>query len=202
VDEKVLIPRSETEILVEDSVKFINKNYDESFKIAEIGVGSLCIGLSILGEVNKKLSFWGGDISEEALEVAHINLFRSSSRIHNDTSIDLELKDRLKGIDTKFNLIVSNPPYIKEIADFKNVHSQANEFEPHLALYLKDKDYDEWFEDFFKQCNFCLADNGAFYMEGHEDSLNDLKTMANKYFNKVEIKKDYTGRDRFLHAYK
>jgi release factor glutamine methyltransferase len=202
VDENVLIPRSETEILVEDSVNFINQNHHDLFQVAEVGVGSFCIGLSVLAEANNKIHFWGGDISKEALETAKLNLFRLNSKICKDTIIDLELRDRLSGMSRKFDLIISNPPYIKEKEDFAGVHTQANKFEPHLALYLKDDEFDEWFNDFFCQSLYCLKDNGAFYMEGHEDSLAHLELIAKKYFTKTEIKKDYTGRDRFLHAYK
>lgn len=202
VDERVLIPRSETEILVEDSVEFITKNYSKDFSIAEIGVGSFCLGLSILCELRTPVSFWGGDICDQALTVAKLNAFRLSSKIHKETNIELELRDRLSDIKQNFDLIVSNPPYIKENKDFKLVHKQANEFEPHLALYLKDDEYEQWFIELFSQASSHLKRGGAFFMEGHENSLEELKAIASRYFSKVIIKNDYTGRMRFLYAYK
>ena len=76
VDERVLIPRNETEILVEEASKFIDKVEADEVKVSEVGVGSFALGLSLLMECKKQIEFTGGDISREALEVAKINLFR------------------------------------------------------------------------------------------------------------------------------
>ena len=202
INENVLIPRSETEILVEDSLSYTKSNYHENFSIAEIGVGSFNIGLSLLCDFNKKLHFIGGDISCEALEVAKINSFQKKYKIHPDSVIDLVLSDRLERIHGEFDLIISNPPYIKENADLSGVHEQTLEHEPHQALFLKDQEYDLWFNQLFTQVHKALKLGGAFFMEGHEDHLEMLKIMALQYFNRAEVKKDYTKRDRFLYCYK
>lgn len=202
VNKHVLIPRKETEILVEDSIQFIQEHYTPQMKIAEIGVGSFCIGLSILIDFQKPLTYWGGDISEEALDVAYINQFRLNSKLLPTHTINLIKNDRLNDVTAKFDLIVSNPPYIKREHDAKNVHLQTHNFEPHVALYLKDELYNEWFEALFKQCTERLNENGAFFMEGHEDNLNELSKLAEKYFSKVELKNDYTKRLRFLYCYR
>jgi release factor glutamine methyltransferase len=202
VDKRVLIPRSETEILVENSIEYIKKNHHDNFKVAEIGVGSFALGLSILCDISKRVYFWGGDIDPCALEVAHINLFKLRSKINPKTKVKLALSDRLGAVDEKFDFIVSNPPYIKEKQDKAGVHPQTDKFEPHIALYLPDESYDHWFADFFSQVSEKLCAKGAFFMEGHEDSLSHLQKIGLKYFSKVLVKKDYTGRDRFLQAYK
>jgi release factor glutamine methyltransferase len=202
VDERVLIPRSETEILVEDSISYIGKNYKPGFRIAEVGTGSFAIGLTILIEVEKPLILIGGDLSSDALEVSSLNCFKLKSRINPESHIELVRSDRLDEFSGSFDFIVSNPPYIKSKEDISGVHFQADKYEPHMALYLEDEIFENWFEDFFKSASEKLSTSGAFFMEGHEDSLLHLKKIALKYFSKVEVKKDYTQRDRFLYGFK
>lgn len=201
VNPDVLIPRNETEILVENAITFIEKKYHPNLKVAEVGVGSFALGLSILIDLKHPISFWGGDISSEALEVARTNLFRLQSKIHTQSKIKLALSDRLKETNEKFDLIVSNPPYIRE-TDKKTVHESVDSAEPHLALYLADDIYIEWFEEFFKEAATHLIEKGAFFMEGHEDTLIELSELAKQIFKTVEVLNDYTGRIRFLHCYK
>ncbi|MFT6630874.1 MAG: release factor glutamine methyltransferase [Bacteriovoracaceae bacterium] len=202
VDDRVLIPRSETEILVEDSISYIEKHYKNKYRVAEIGTGSFIIGLTILMEVNKPLFFIGGDLSSEALEVSRLNLFKLKSKIHPESYIELIKSDKLLSIEGEYDFIVSNPPYIKSQKDLSGVHFQTDKYEPHMALYLEDEIFDSWFEDLFQSASEKLTESGAFFMEGHEDSLLHLKEIALKYFNNVEIKKDYTQRDRFLYGFK
>ena len=102
-----------------------------------------------------------------------------------------------------FDLIVSNPPYIKAKADRLKVHSQVEKFEPHLALFLKDEEYDSWFKEFFNEVFDKLKPGGIFWMEGHEDHLQELAKMAQDTgFVDVKIDQDLTNRDRFLRATK
>ena len=89
-------------------------------------------------------------------------------------------------------------PIVKEVSDKGGVHHQADSYEPHMALYLKDAEYDEWFDTLFKQVNTSLKEKGLFIMEGHEDHLGNQKELAQKYFNTITVLKDYTQRDRFL----
>ncbi len=202
VDPNVLIPRSETEILVEDSIQFLDKHSEHSLKMCEIGVGSFIIGLTIAMESQKRLDITGGDICPNALEVARINLFRHANLVKKGNDITLKESDRFENIKGDFDFIVTNPPYIKMKSDREGVHLQAHQFEPHIALYLEDDAYDMWFDDLFKTSSKRLRDNGAFFMEGHEDNLERLKIIAEKYFSRVELKNDYTHRLRFLYAYK
>lgn len=198
VNQDVLIPRSETEILVEKAIKYINNNDKKNFSIIDIGTGSGCIPLTIASEVKKPLNIMATDLSDKALEVAKINYDYLFSKITIGTKVDFQLTDRLKGIDQKFDLILSNPPYIKSVADQDGVHQNVDSYEPHIALYLKDEEYDQWFETFFSQVSNCMNPNGLFIMEGHEDNLDELCKKGQKYFQQVEILKDYTQRNRFL----
>lgn len=191
VDEGVLIPRSETEIIVEEAIKYIQKNKVKS--VYEIGVGSGCISISIALDC-PEVKIIGSDISDDALKVANKNLEG------RDLDIQFKKQDLISG--NEYDFIISNPPYIKEVKDRDGVHDQTNKFEPHVALYLKDEEYDRWFYRLFEKTSHALVSNGAFFMEGHEDSLKDLKELALKFYDKVNILKDYTQRDRFLLCYK
>lgn len=191
VDNRVLIPRGETEILVEESINFIRENNVKS--VYEIGVGSGCISISIALEC-PFITICGSDISLDALEVANRNA--------NLNSVDIMFEHQDLISDNKYNFIVSNPPYIKSRKDRESVHFQTEKFEPHLALFIEDEQYDNWFERLFELSSASLLQGGAFFMEGHEDSLEDLRKMALNYFNKVDIVKDYSQRQRFIFCYK
>lgn len=199
VDSNTLIPRSETELLVELALKEINKE----MRIAEIGTGSGCIPLSIAMETKFPLEIVATDLSVEALETAKKNSFRLEYTRNKKTKLEWVCTDRLKDVKGKFSLIVSNPPYIKEQADRKLVHDQVHKYEPHMALYLKDDDYDQWFSDLFKTVFDSLEPNGVFIMEGHEEHLNNLAPLAEQFGLKdVKILPDLSGSHRFLRGIK
>jgi release factor glutamine methyltransferase len=198
VSKAVLIPRSETEILVERAVAFLKKNPMKNF-IADIGTGSGTILLSILMEIDRPLKSIGSDISISALQVARKNYDRHRYQMNPKTQFDFYYADRLTGFCEKFDLIVSNPPYIKRQADFNKVHHQAHAYEPHLALYLEDGRYYSWFKKLFEQIQQSLKPGGLALVEGHEDHLVSLQILAKEIgFAKVEIIKDYNQQDRFL----
>ncbi|MBD65061.1 MAG: hypothetical protein CME62_07630 [Halobacteriovoraceae bacterium] len=198
----VLIPRSETEILVEDAVEFIRKNYHDNYSVAEVGVGSFCMGLSMAIALGRPVHIWGGDVSESALKIAEINTFRLKHKFSPQTKIELVKSDRLEKAHRKFSFIFSNPPYIKFSEDRGHVHSQTDHYEPHRALYLNDQEYDGWFVEFFNSAFDHLEEGGAFFMEGHEDHLEGLLDMAKKVFPEVTLKKDYNSNNRFLYCYR
>jgi release factor glutamine methyltransferase len=202
VNKDVLIPRNETEILVEDAINYINQNYHDDFSIYDIGTGCGIIPLTIATEVKKSLNIFACDISKEALAVAKINVDHLMDQFAKGTTVEFEIRDRLFELNKQFDLITSNPPYIKEVEDKSQVHHATDIHEPHMALYLKDDEYDHWFATLFTQVRDCLKPNGFFLMEGHEDHLENQALMAKPFFSCVEIKKDYTQRNRFLHCQK
>lgn len=200
VDERVLIPRSETEILVEKAVEEIKKSKKDELTIYEVGVGPGPIGLSLLQEItDKKINFIGTDISEEALDVFRINQFKLSYKIPSQHTITTKKADRLSGLIEKADMILSNPPYIKRIADKSLVHQQVLQYEPEVALFLDDEPYMDWFKLFFSQVESLINKNGYFIMEGHENHLADLASLGQQIFSGPPmIQKDYTNRNRFL----
>lgn len=196
VDERVLIPRDETEILVEKAVEILKSNKVHS--LCEVGAGSGALLLSILMDAPRKLEVIATDIDKKALSIARYNHNIKSFKMPFRHSVNFEITDRLSGIDQKFDLIVSNPPYIKRQADYPGVHCQVKNYEPEVALFLPDEHYYQWFAEFFKQVNLCLNSGGYFLMEGHEDHLGSQLVQAAEHGLSGDILKDYTHRDRFL----
>ncbi len=200
VDERVLIPRSETELLVERALKEISAIDKEEVSILEVGVGPGTIGLSLLQEIkNKKIDYTATDISRDALDVFLMNQFKLSFKIDRNHKVQTLQTDRLIGINDTYDVILSNPPYIKAQEDRSLVHHQVILHEPHVALFLKDDIYEAWFDEFFDQVHNQLNPNGFFLMEGHESHLASLMKKCEKIFNKKgQLIQDLTGRDRFL----
>lgn len=186
VDKRVLIPRFETEGLVEKVLKLIDK---DNIKILDIGTGSGCIAITLKHELNKAIVD-ACDISDDALEVA-----KSNAKLNN-TNINFIESDLFSNIHDKYDLIISNPPYI---AYDEEIDEIVKNNEPHLALYADDKGM-ILYKEIFKQALNYLNDKYilAFeigYMQGEE-----LKKEASKYFKDANIytEKDLAGKDRYL----
>ncbi len=127
VSPDVLIPRPETEILVEEAIRFLSTLSDPAF--CEIGVGSGCISISILHS-NLRATAVAGDISDPALSLAARN-----ARVHHVSNrLSLRRSDIFEGIGGEFDLIVSNPPYIPD-DDCHSLQPEVGLFEPHSALF-------------------------------------------------------------------
>lgn len=204
VTKDVLIPRSETEILVELAGQEINKNFKRKpCRIADIGTGSGVIALSVMMESQAILDVVATDISSKALKLAKENFFNQQFAISDVHKITFKEADRLQGVEGTFDVILSNPPYIKRDEDFGSVHFQVKNFEPHLALFLDDAEYELWFREFFKDILMKLNPSGVSIIEGHENHLEALAELARSLgFSKALVIKDYTNRNRFLKLYK
>ncbi len=200
VNRDVLIPRSETEILVELATTEIKKNFkNKTCRIADVGTGTGAIALSLMYEEAASLEIVATDISDKALRIAKENFFNLRFSIPNKHKITFIETDRLENIKGSFDLILSNPPYIKKESDALGVHQQVMSFEPHLALFLEDIHYETWFRDFFKSIFNKLSPHGVSLVEGHENHLETLAILARGLgFSEVLVIKDYTQRDRFL----
>lgn len=192
INPDVLIPRPETELLVE---LIVNQYKGKINKVLDVGTGSGVILLSLLAHDVGETGI-GVDISSEALRVAKIN----ANRLRLKEKVDFKISDRLDKVEGTFDLIVSNPPYIKRSTQIKLVHKSVDQFEPHSALYLEDEIYEEWFHAFFESIKAHL--NGAFFMEGHEMEVSaQAKILVTMGFQKVSVLSDLTGRQRFIEAY-
>ncbi|MDO9596021.1 MAG: peptide chain release factor N(5)-glutamine methyltransferase [Lutibacter sp.] len=191
VDKNVLIPRPETEELVEWIVQ--NHKKSESLKILDIGTGSGCIAVSLAKNLpNAKVSAL--DISEEALNVAKNNAE------FNQVTIDFILADILtiEKLPDTFDVIVSNPPYVRESEkDLMQQNVLSNE--PHIALFVENENPLLFYDKIAELAKNHLTENGVLYFEINqylgEETVDLLKT---KGFKNIELKKDIYGVDRML----
>ena len=197
VNENVLIPRPETEELVEWVLKDVkNSRSTEKFEIIDIGTGSGCIPVSL----KKELPFCeitAADISEDALKVA-----KKNADIHN-SEIQLVKIDFLDGSNwnamPSYDIIVSNPPYIpfseKEILD-KNV----TRFEPLIALFVEDNDPFIFYKKIASFALNHLKNNGSIYVEVHEQYAREVTSIFENSGLNAVIKKDIYDKERIIKA--
>lgn len=203
VNPDVLIPRFETEILVEKAIEYIKKNHTTPFLIADVGCGSGNIGLSIVANTDLALNLYMIDISEKALCVAKENHQKLKDQYIKKSSVNFFQSDLFDQFPVQdLNLIVANPPYIST-KDKNLVHSQVDLYEPSLALYIDENNYFSFFERFFKSALLKLKVGGALFMEGHENTLKNLAPLANSLgFSDSRLINDYCGKERFLYCLK
>ena len=191
VNQHVLIPRPETEYMVD---MLVDEFRGKAKRVLDVGVGSGVILLSLLDHgVGKKGV--GVDLSSDALSVAKIN----ARRLKLTERVDWIQGDRFSGVEGKFDLIVSNPPYIKKSSHRHLVHSSVDAHEPHMALYLPDEEYENWFHTFFLGVKEHL--HGTFMMEGHEHEVEKQAHHLNELgFTSVQTLNDLSSSCRFIRA--
>ncbi|MGM9874213.1 MAG: peptide chain release factor N(5)-glutamine methyltransferase [Bacilli bacterium] len=197
VDERVLIPRNETEELVEISKKLIKERFkDKKINIFDVCSGSGVIGLS-LKDYFKNSNVYLFDISLEAIEVSKINALNNKLEVNIIKSDCLEypLKNNLNA-----DVIISNPPYI---FNRNTVDKNVNKYEPSIALYCSNPI--EFYERIILKGMDLLNDNGLFAFEIEDTSVNDLEIfLKNNLSNNMSyiFKKDMYNKYRFLFIFK
>lgn len=198
VDEHVLIPRPETEELVEWIVDDIRNSdiQNQQCKIIDIGTGSGCIPISIKKEL-ENTDVTAIDISEKALSVAkkNANLLHAEVRFLQNNFLDESLWNSL-GV---YDFIVSNPPYIPE-AEKNNLAKNVSAFEPGIALFVRDNDPFIFYEKIAKFSQSHLASNGKVFVEIHEDYSGDVQQIFTKHDFKTQTRKDMYGKERMIKA--
>lgn len=192
VNKNVLIPRRETEELVEEVIKR-SKSFISPV-IIDVGTGSGAIAISLAKEL--KTHIYASDISNKALEVATNNATK------NDANITFYEGDMLKPYienDIKVDIIVSNPPYIREDEKIEDV---VKKNEPHLALYASNNGL-EFYESILKDASIVVNEKFLIAFEIGYEQANDIKALAKKYLGdvSVEIKKDLSYKDRMVFVY-
>lgn len=190
VNEKVLIPRFETEELVENTITKINEMFDnKNIKILDIGCGSGVIGLTLkkfFPESNVTLV----DISKEALEVAKENAKR--------LNLDVEFidSDIFQNVYDIYDVIISNPPYIMDDEEIEDI---VKENEPHIALYAG-KDGLDCYKKIMQDIKRHINNKYLISFEIGRYQAPSIISMANYFLSKpiVEVKKDLQERDRMI----
>ena len=188
VNENVLIPRYETEYLVQKTINYSKKIFNDKLDILDLGTGSGAISIVLGRELNSIVT--GVDISEDALNVAKKNA------IENKVSINFIKSNMLDSVEGKYDIVVSNPPYID--IDEKIMDS-VKKYEPHLALYAKDNGL-YFYKNILSNIKPYLKDRFiiAFEIGWWQGAL--IEKIAQEYFedSNVLIEKDLTNRDRYI----
>ena len=191
VNENTLIPRPETEELVEWIIQ--QNEFSNEIKILDIGTGSGCIAISLAKNLPNAKVF-AIDVSEKALETAK----RNASK--NNVEVTFLLKNILETEDLEqhFDIVVSNPPYVRNLEKVE-IKKNVLEFEPHLALFVEDNDALVFYRKISELAQKNLSDNGQLYFEINQylgSEMIDLLELKN--FQNIELRKDIYYNDRMI----
>lgn len=195
VDKNVLIPRPETEELVEWVISSCRFPINE-LKILDIGTGSGCIPVSLKRRL-RKAEVWACDVSAASLDVAKRNADTLGAAI-NFIQLDFLNRESWNQL-ARFDIIISNPPYVPE-KDKAKMDANVLNYEPALALFVPDNNpllFYEAIADFGKEH---LAKDGVIYFEIHESLGKSAMELLSAKGYKSELKKDMQGKDRMLMA--
>lgn len=188
VNENVLIPRFETEELVEKTIKYINKYLDKKVDILDLGTGSGCIAITLKKELDCNVD--AVDISPKALEIAKLNAK------NNNVDITFYEGDMLNPINKIYDVIISNPPYIAYNEEIMEI---VKNNEPHTALYAEDNGL-KYYKNIISNANKYLKEKSIIAFEIGEKQGKLILEYAKNYFKDsiITVEKDMQNRDRFV----
>lgn len=204
VDENVLIPRPETEELVEWVVEESQNlpagqagSKVKSQKVLDIGTGSGCIPVALKKKL-PELDVSALDVSEGALAVAKRNADTQKTKI---TFYHLDILNKNKWNELPaFDIIVSNPPYIKR-SEEREMRNNVLSHEPHLALFVPDEDALLFYRAIAEFGLIHLNKNGKLFFEINEASGNEVQQLLHNYgYAEIELRKDMQGKERMIKA--
>ena len=189
IDERVLIPRFETEELVENTIKYIEKYFKEPVDIIDLGCGSGVIGLTLEKKVFTN-SVDLVDISKEALQVTYKNCGKLNSKAQIIES------DFFEKINKKYDVIISNPPYIMEDEEIDTI---VKKNEPSIALY-GGKDGLECYKKILKEVSYHMKDRCMIAFEIGYKQFPKIKELIKEYLpnTRIEVKKDLSEKERMV----
>lgn len=209
VDSDVLIPRPETEELVrwivedQKSKKVIERSRnDHGIRVLDIGTGSGCISISLAKNLkNAKVSAL--DVSPQALEIAKSNAHANNVTVNFFEADILDASTPLSiGIEPKYDIIVSNPPYVREL-EKNDMSKNVLEHDPEITLFVSDKDPLVFYRAIAGIAEKSLVPNGSLYLEINQYLGKEMVDLLEKYtFKNIELRKDIFGNDRMIKATK
>ena len=189
VTKDVLSPRMETEELIYKVIEYIKSINKNNIKILDLCTGSGIIGITLRKELEfKSLEVVASDISEEALKVAKENA------IMNEAEVKFIQSDIFEDINEKFDIIVSNPPYIA-YNDKITMEENVLNYDPHLALFAEE-DGMYFYREIVESAKEYLEEDGIVFFEIGYDQREKILKLANENGFKAEVYKDINGRDR------
>lgn len=192
VNENTLIPRPETEELVEwivDGLKLKGKGQ----RVLDIGTGSGCIPIALKNEI-PSAAVSAIDISEKALEMAHKNA------LDNQVEVNFIHQDILtaESFHEKYDVIVSNPPYVRNL-EKQEIKKNVLDFEPHLALFVDDYDALLFYRKIAQLALKSLLPNGKLFFEINQYLAKEtVELLTQLGFKNIELRKDFVGNDRMI----
>ncbi len=198
VNENTLIPRPETEELVDWIIKESKvKSQKSQVKILDIGTGSGCIAISLAKNI-PNAQVYAIDVSEKALIMARKNAERNQVNVTFLNQNILETED----LNQKFDIIVSNPPYVRNL-EKEEINKNVLEYEPHLALFVEDDDALIFYRKITELAIKNLSENGQLYFEINQYLGKAMVELLEKHhFKNIELRKDIYGNDRMTFAEK
>lgn len=188
VNKNVLIPRFETEELVEKTIHYIHTYFDKKVDILDIGTGSGCIAITLSKEL--KIPVDAVDISSSALDVAKEN------NQMNESDVSFKESNLFSNVTKKYDVIISNPPYV---AVEEEIDEIVKKNEPHLALYAENHGL-ALYEKILKEAQNYINDKAFLAFEIGYTQGNYLLNLSKECFpqGNVWVEKDLQGKDRFL----
>lgn len=195
VNEYVLIPRQDTEVLVEEALK-IYKDHTEMSQVLDLCTGSGCIAISMKKLANHPIAVTAVDLSEKALETAKTNAEK------NSCEVTFVLSDLFQNLERKqYDMILSNPPYICSDV-IPTLMEEVKDYEPHMALD-GEKDGLHFYREITKQAKDYLLPGGYLLYEIGCEQADDVENILYQHeFIKVRTKKDFAGLNRVVIAQK
>ena len=189
VTKDVLSPRMETEELMYKVVEYVKATKKNNLKILDLCTGSGIIAITLKKELDQILiDVMASDISEEAIKVAEEN-----AQFH-DATIKFIQSDIFDNIDEKFDIIVSNPPYIDR-KDEDTMQDNVLKYDPHLALFAEEEGM-YFYRNIVEKASSYLNDNGVIFFEIGYDQKDKIIKLADMNNYHAEVYKDINGRDR------
>lgn len=196
VNENVLIPRPETEELVEWIIESqMSKAEGHNVKILDIGTGSGCIAVSLAKNIQNAQVF-AIDVSEKALATAQKNAK------NNDVNVTFIQKNILQtqDLEQQFDIIVSNPPYVRELEKVE-IKKNVLDNEPHLALFVDDNDALIFYRKIAELAQKNLSPSGQLFFEINQYLGKEMIDLLEKMnFRTIELRKDIYGNDRMIRS--
>ena len=189
VTKDVLSPRMETEELIYKVVEYVKATKKSNLKILDLCTGSGIIAITLKKELDQfSIDVVASDISQEAIKIAKENV-----QFH-DATIKFIQSDIFDNIDDKFDIIVSNPPYINR-KDKVTMQDNVLKYDPHLALFAEEEGM-YFYRKIIEQANNYLNDNGVIFFEIGYDQKEKIIKLADMNGYSAEVYKDINGRDR------
>ncbi len=196
VNSAVLIPRPETEELVEWVLQSaVDRPHLAAGNILDIGTGSGCIAISLKANL-PAAQISAIDISTKALEIAKQNADLNNVKVN---FIEADILSRKSEIEnSKFDIIVSNPPYVTQ-HDKTQMHTNVTDFEPHTALFVPENDPLLFYNAIADYALNNLITKGLLFFEINESlGKETVELLKSKGFKNIELRKDMSGRDRMI----